>query len=211
MIYKTLFGLVDLGSSGLLMITDDKYLAQAVSSGIMDSEITPFYNWDQVRWRTEMTEETVQDILENWNDWCMLGKYQFKPFVTSENKSYNLFKYKKELAQIRLPVTELLIEVSRYYEGKYEIGFSEGGYESTFEILKNPQLIKSYAKSIDSTTMVANQELTLTYDSNKDMRARVYIAYHYYLAKINKISTRAEADVLMTELSNGFSYGHGFE
>jgi hypothetical protein len=211
MIHKTLFGLIDQGSSGVLLITDDRYLARSISSGIMDSEIVPIFKWDQERWASEMREQDIASIIANWDDWLFMGKYQYERFEKFDTKSYNLFKHKKNLTQIRLPVVELLIESARYYERLYEIGFSDGGYESITEILKDPHLIKSYAKAIDATMMVANQELTMTYESNKDVRSRVYISFHHYLSKINKISTKEEADTLIIELMDGFAYGHNFE
>lgn len=209
--YKTLFVLVDQGSTGILLIADDRQLARAIASGIMDSEIVPIFSWDQKRWCELMDEKTITSIIANWDDWRVSGKYKYTKFEQFDTKSYNLFKHKKNLSQIRLPVTELLIETARYYERLYDIGFSDDNYHSSIEILKDPQLVKSYAKAIDATTLVANQELTMTYESNKDMRARVYISYHYYLNKINKISTKDDADMLMIELSNGFLYGHNFE
>jgi hypothetical protein len=211
MISKTLFGLIDQGSSGVLLITDDRYLARAISSGIMDSEIVPIFKWDQRRWISEMGEQDMTSIIANWDDWIFIGKYQYERFEKVDTKSYNLFKHKKNLTQIRLPVVELLIESSRYYDGLYNIGFSDDGYESIQDILKDPHLIKSYAKAIDATMMVANQELTMTYESNLNIKARVYVSFHHYLSKINKINTKEEADILMTELINGFAYGHNFE
>ena len=208
---KTLFSIIDQGSLGILLVTEDRHLAHAIVSGIMDSEIIPLFKWDQERWQDEMDTETIASIINNWDDWQSLGKYQYKPFEKFDTKSYNLFKYKKKLAQIRKPVAELLIETARYYERRYDVGFSDGGYESAMEILKDPQLIKAYANAIDATTMVAHQELSMEYESNKDMKARVYISYQHYLSKIGKITTKEESDILMTELSNGFSYGHSFE
>jgi hypothetical protein len=208
---KTLFSLIDQGSSGLLLITDDRYLAHALSTGIMDSEITPLFTWDQETWRNEMDEETITRVMNNWDDWCVLGKFQYTEFVKSQNRSYNLFKYKKSLVQVRYSVIKFLIETSRYYERRYDVGFSDGGYDSALELLKDPQLIKLYAAAISATTMSATQELNMTYSSNKDMRARVYIAYHHYLSKINKITTKDEADILINEIGDGFALGHGFE
>lgn len=202
----TIYILLEQGTQGVLTVSEDRYLIQALSSGIIDSEPVNFFGWEQHRWEIDIVNETMATA----NDWSLYNRYSFLP-IDSTSQSYPIFKKKKELVQLRTPLCEILIHTARHYKNKYNTGFSDDEYETVFEILKDSQLVKQYAKAIESTTMIANQELNLTYQSNKDMVSRVYIAYQYYLHKINKITTRQEFLDLMNQITNGFTYGHGFE
>jgi hypothetical protein len=208
---NTLYALIEQGTHGLLAISEDRYLIQALSAGIIDSESVNFFPWEIERWAEEMPENQLSDILLNESDWSINDRYKWSKIETTNAHSYAIFKNKKELARLRIPVCNVLIHTARHYKNRYNIGFSDNDYEMVFEILNDPQLIKMYAKAIDSTMMIANQELNLTYQSNKDMSSRVYIAYQYYLQKINKVNSQKDLQELMTQISNGFAYGHGFE
>lgn len=209
--YTIKYAVVDQSCSGLLHMTDDNNLAHAITTGIIDSEVVPMYTWDQHKWRDDnISEDILKDVFDNYKDWQLLGKHQFTNFEDEKSKQYLAFKYKKTLVQTRLSCYEFLLENARYAAERFNIGY-DGNYNHTSEIIKDSQLVKLYAKAIEATTAVAMQELQMTEKSNNDVRARIYIAYHYYMNKLSYVTTKQEADQLMDEIGSGFAYGHGFE
>lgn len=203
-----LYVLIDLASFGIIAVDSNKYIIDAIASGLMDVTPLVLYDWDQDR----ITENGfMESIVTNTTDLKMDTNKTIMVYNDVHTDTYKHFKEKKTVAAIRRPYYEFLIEVSDFYYTMYNFGFNDQNYTDAEEIASNEDMLEKYSNVINSNTHIAKQELVLDATLVKKTRNNVFIAFNYYLKKINELSTKEELDPIMGEIRAGFIFGHNYE
>lgn len=198
---------VDHGSGGIVAVHHNIYIMNNITNAFMDVDYKPYHAWDLVH----LGEELTEDFKLGRNDY-RIGNGKIPVIIENDGSiAYQNFKRMKTLVQIRMPYYEFLhLKCTEFYQ-RYDYGFTHSNYEDGQTILNNAQLLSTYAKVLGTTENMARQELELHTNLIKQTRANIFIAYQYYINKINQLETKDELDPLMAEISHGMKFGHAYE
>jgi penicillin-binding protein-related factor A (putative recombinase) len=203
---NTFYVAVDHGSGGIVSVHTNQFIIDNLTSCFMDVNYNIYYPWDLIN----IDENLIIELKQNNKDFRLSTKktpVEYKGTTVS----FDRFKEIKNLCMTRLPYHEYLYSMSKYYYNRYSFGFTQQHDQDADYILQSDELIKSYAKALDTSPNMAMQELKLQNDMIKATRANIFIAYSYYVNKINHLTTREELDPIMQEIQVGFKFGHNYE
>jgi hypothetical protein len=203
---NSLYIAIDHGSGGIVASHTNQFIMDTICSCFMDVNYNICYPWDLYG----IEEVFWNELKENEKDF-RIGTEKFPVYFENTTASFARFKEIKQLVQTRLPYYEFLYSTSKYYYNRYSFGFTDQNDKDAAHILQTPELLSSYAKALDTSEIMAKQELQMDVEMIKTTRANIFIAYNYYSNKISQRFTREELDPLMLEIQVGFKYGHNYE
>lgn len=188
-----IYYLEDTATKSVLAISDNIFLINNLSSGILDNHLratTSYYHADKIQKHLDTNVNT--GIL-------------FESLAEVDLENFEYTKRKLWLINLRKPLfEELLINVAKTVAGN-RIGFSFGDEVFVQYALDNDAALEEYASVLNMSPEFAKKELRLISESAIKHNFRTFTIATKFKEKINKVKSEAEAEEVKKLLKTSFT------
>jgi hypothetical protein len=181
--------LLDDENLGILAVSKSLPLIQFLSTGIMDTDVVRLLTYNpETRQTTEWLEENKSSIFDK-----NITLVSNKVLDMKEDNITSNFLKKKQLVQLRTRLFQYLIAVTDGYIARHTYNTSSVFDSTTYEILKNDDLLELYASARGLSAIESRKELEMKHQTRLSILVKLQGTIDRHVNEINSVENQEQA------------------